>query len=261
MQSTLSFSKIMKPLIAAALLTTGSLNSTEAAAQPQTAKNIVLVHGAFADGSGWKAVYDILRAKGYQVSIVQNPLTSLNDDVNATNSVIDGLSGPVVLVGHSWGGAVITEAGINPKVASLVYIAAFAPDAGESAGQWVSAAPMAPEAGFTAPDPFGYVYFDPLKFHGGFAADLSKAQSDFMSRSQVPIKGQCFEDKVMHAAWKTKPSYGIVATQDKALNPDTERTMYKRANAKITELQGSHAVFISQPEAVAQVIIAAAEGK
>ncbi|BAV07293.1 Pimeloyl-ACP methyl ester carboxylesterase [Filimonas lacunae] len=225
----------------------------------KTAKNIVLVHGAFADGSGWKPVYDILTRKGYHVSIVQNPLTSLQADVDATNSVINQQDSNVVLVGHSWGGTVITEAGVNPKVSALVYIAAFMPDKGESAGKWVAAAPPAPEAGFTQPDSAGYVYFDPAKFQKGFAGDLPKAQSDFMNASQVPIKGQCFAEAVQNVAWKTKPSYGIVATEDKALSPVTERTMYQRAHAKTTEIKGSHVVFLSQPEAVAKVIIAAAE--
>lgn len=222
-------------------------------------KNIVLVHGAFADGSGWKAVYEILTKKGYHVSIVQNPLTSLKDDVAATNSVIDAQDGPVILVGHSWGGTVITEAGVNPKVVGLVYISAFVPDKGESAGKWVAAAPMAPEAGFTKPDQYGFVYFDPAKFHGGFAGDLSQAQSDFLCASQIPIIGKCFEEAVEQAAWKTKPSYGIVATDDKALSPATERAMYERANATITEIKASHLSFISHPDAVAKVIVAAAE--
>lgn len=239
------------------LLTSAQNNSTAKA----PVKNIVLVHGAFADGSGWKPVYDILTGKGYHVSIVQNPLTSLQDDVQAANSVINRQDGDVVLVGHSWGGTVITEAGVNPKVASLVYVAAFMPDEGENSGKWVAAAPAAPEAGFTAPDSAGYVYFEPSKFQKGFAGDLPRAQSDFLNASQVPIKGACFGEAVHHVAWKNKPSYGIVATEDKALNPGTERTMYQRAHAKITELKGSHLVFISQAEAVANVIIAAAENK
>ncbi|RYY37840.1 MAG: alpha/beta hydrolase [Sphingobacteriaceae bacterium] len=243
------------------LLIVGVLNlgSNVAKAQSQPVKNIVLVHGAFADGSGWKPVYDMLVKKGYHVSIVQNPLTSLKADVDATNSVINRQNGKVILVGHSWGGTVITEAGVNDKVAALIYIAAFMPDNGETTGQWVAAAPASPEAGFTAPDEFGYVYFDPIKFHGGFAGDLSKSQSSFMNASQIPIMGKCFEAPIEHVAWKTKPSYGIIATEDKALNPITERTMYERAKAKITEIKGSHVVFISQPEAVAEVIITAAK--
>lgn len=224
-------------------------------------KNIVLVHGAFADGSGWKAVYQILTRKGYHVSIVQNPLTSLKDDVDATQSIIDQQQGDVVLVGHSWGGTVITEAGVNPKVTALVYVAAFIPDKGETTGQWVSAAPMSAEAGFTAPDQFGFVYYDAAKFHGGFAGDLSKTEAQWMSATQVPINGKCFETPLAEAAWKTKPSFAIVATEDKSLSPQTEREMYKRAGAKITELKGSHVIFISQPEAVAKVIMEAADVK
>ena len=254
LQSGLKLVMITALLISAQLF--AGLKSAHAQNTP--VKNIVLVHGAFADGSGWKAVYDILTKKGYHVSIVQNPLTSLAADVAATNSVIDAQDGPVILVGHSWGGTVITEAGVHPKVVGLVYVAAFLPDKGENTVKWVSAAPAAPEAGFTKPDQYGFVYFEPAKFHGGFAGDLTQAQSDFMCASQVPIIGAAFGEPVSQAAWKTKPSYGIVPTEDKALNPDTEREMYKRANAKITEIKGSHVVFISQPEAVAKVIIAAA---
>ncbi|GAA4323788.1 alpha/beta hydrolase [Mucilaginibacter gynuensis] len=246
-------------MIAALLLTGllfGPVKTAEARQKP--IKNIVLVHGAFADGSGWRGVYDILIKKGYHVSIVQNPLTSLAADVNATNSVIENQKGPVVLVGHSWGGTVITQAGVNPKVAALVYVAAFAPDAGENTAKWVGAAPAAPEAGFTEPDKLGFVYFVLAKFHSGFAADVPKAQSDFMCASQAPIIGHCFAEPVSKVAWKTKPAYGIVATADKAINPGVERQMYKRAKAKITEIKGSHVVFISQPEAVARVIMAAA---
>lgn len=224
-------------------------------------KNIVLVHGAFADGSGWEAVYDILTKHHYHVSIVQNPLTSLQDDVNATNSVLDQLDGPAVLVGHSWGGVVITEAGVHPNVASLVYVAAFAPDKGESAGSLESEVPLTGDAGFTTPDKYGLVYFEPAKFHSGFAHDLSQEQSDFMCRSQAPIAGKCFEATVDNIAWKTKPSYGIVATEDKAISPVTERKMYARAGAKVTEIKGNHVIFISQPEAVAKVIMEAAQGK
>lgn len=224
-------------------------------------KNIVLVHGAFADGSGWKPVYDILSKKGYHVSIVQNPLTSLKNDVNATNSVINQQDGQVVLVGHSWGGTVITEAGNNPKVVALVYVAAFVPDHGENTIQWITAAPASPEAGFTKPDEFGFVYFEYAKFHKGFASDLTEKQSNFMRDSQIPIIGRSFEDMITKAAWKTKPVYAVLATDDKALSPVTQRNMYKRANAKITEVKASHVVFISNPEAVANTIIQAAEGK
>ncbi|HEY0611114.1 MAG TPA: alpha/beta hydrolase [Chitinophaga sp.] len=225
------------------------------------AKNIVFVHGAFADGSGYEKIYRILSKKGYHVSIVQNPLTSLEDDVDATKHILDKQDGPTILVGHSWGGTVITEAGVHPKVVGLVYIAAFQPDAGENTVQWATSLPAAPENGILSPDENGLVFFDKAKFHAGFAADLSKEEADFMYASQGPIAVKCFTAAVKEAAWKTKPSYGIVATNDKAINPDIERNMYKRAGAKITEIKGSHVVFISQPAAVADVIIAAAEGK
>lgn len=261
MKTQFNFSTTLNKAILAFLFIMTQFSINVSNAQTTPVKNIVLVHGAFADGSGWKSVYDILTKKGYHVTMVQNPLTSLQNDVNATNSVINAQDGKVVLVGHSWGGTVITEAGDNEKVAALVYVAAFVPDNGESAGKWVAAAAPAPEAGFTVPDQFGFVYFDPAKYHLGFAGDLPKAQADFMRDSQVPIIGKCFEEPVTHAAWKNKPSYGIVATNDKALNPETQRTMYKRAQAKVTELKGSHVIFISHPEAVANVIMAAANCK
>ena len=234
-------------------------NNTKSKKMP--AKNIVIVHGAFADGSGWKAVYDILKAHDYNVSIVQNPLTSLQDDVNATNSILDRQDGPTVLVGHSWGGMVITEAGIHPSVTSLVYVAAFAPAKGESAGYIESIVPLTEKAGFTKPDKYGLVYFEPAKFHSGFAHDVRPALSDFMCHSQAPIAGKCFDVKAENIAWKSKPSYGIVATEDEAISPVTERNMYNRAGASITELKGNHVIFMTRPKAVAKVIMEAAQGK
>jgi len=230
-------------------------------AQDKTIKNIVLVHGAFADGSGWQKVFDILVKKGYHVSVVQNPLSSLKDDVDATNRILDKQDGPVILVGHSWGGVVITEAGMHPKVAGLVYVAAYQPDKGENTLKWAASAPTKPEYGILPPDDKGYVYYDKAKFHGGFAGDLSQEESDFMFASQQPIFGGCFESAVTVAPWKTKPTYGIVATEDKSINPDIERNMYKRSNTRTTEIKGSHVVFISHPDAVAKIIIAASENK
>jgi pimeloyl-ACP methyl ester carboxylesterase len=254
-------SSLNKYLIAALILFSSLLiQSSLVAAQTPVVKNIVIVHGAFADGSGWKAVYTILTKKGYHVTIVQNPLTSLEDDVEATKRILDQQDGPVVLVGHSWGGVVITQAGIDPKVAALVYVAAFEPDKGETANQWAITQPKAPSMRLIA-DKKGVVFFDKTTFHAGFCADLSQATADFMNASQQPIVGQCFATPVTEAAWKDKPSYGIVATEDKAINPDIERNMYKRAHTKITEIKGSHAVFISNPEAVAQVIINASQKK
>jgi len=228
-------------------------------AQTAVVKNIVIVHGAFADGSGFKGVFDILKKKGFNVTVVQNPLTSFKDDVDATIRVLDKQEGPVILVGHSYAGSVITEAGMHPKVVALVYIAAFQPDKGETTGQLSSSLPAAPENGILPPDEKGEVYFDKAKFHKGFAADLSKGEADFMFASQVPISVGCFTAPVTQAAWKTKPSYGIVATEDKAINPDIERNMYKRSGAKITEIKACHVVFISQPMAVAKVIETAAK--
>lgn len=261
MNTKLMNDRLKNRLVAAAVLL-GSMFafSSNANAQTQPIKNIVIVHGAFADGSGFKAVYKILTKKGYNVTVVQNPLTSLKDDVDATNRILDKQDGPTVLVGHSYGGTIITEAGANSKVVSLVYIAAFAPDKGENTLKWVMSAPPAPENGILPPDDKGFVYYDKAKFHAGFAGDLSKDEADFMFASQGPTAAQCFGAPVADAAWKTKPSYGIVATEDKSIVPDVERAMYKRAGAKVTEIKGSHVIFISQPEAVAKVIIDAANG-
>jgi pimeloyl-ACP methyl ester carboxylesterase len=224
---------------------------------PARVKNVVLVHGAFADGSGYQALYEVLTKKGYQVSVVQNPLTSLEDDVAATNLLLDKQDGPTILVGHSYGGAVITEAGNHPKVAALVYIAAFQPDQGETVLQWAQSAPAAPENGTLPPDSNGIVYYDKTKFHAGFCADISKEKADFMYASQGAFHAKGFTTPISNPAWKVKPTYGIVATEDKSINPEIERKMYKRSNTKTTEIKGSHVVFMSQPEAVANVIIKA----
>ncbi len=215
------------------------------------------MHGAFADGSGWKPVADILRQDGYTVSVVQEPGTSLADDVAATNRILDRQSGPAVLVGHSYGGVVITEAGANAHVASLVYVAAFAPDEGEKLGPLLGS--IAPAANSIAPTADGYLLVDQAKFPADFAADLPAAEAQFMAISQVPINGSILGTPITAPAWKTKPSYGIVATQDRMINPDLERKMYKRAGAKVTEIVGSHAVFISKPNDVARVIEQAAK--
>ncbi|HKH61057.1 MAG TPA: alpha/beta hydrolase [Flavitalea sp.] len=220
---------------------------------------IVLVHGAFADGSGWKALYEVLTRKGYEVTVVQNPLSSLEDDVNATNVVLDNQDGPVILVGHSWGGAVITEAGNHPNVVALVYVAAFQPDQGESALQWLQTAPPAPENGVLPPDAKGIVYYDKEKYHAGFCADISKEEADFMYASQGAFYAKGFVTPISHAAWQDKPVYACVATEDKSIAPEIQRNMYKRSNTKVTEIKGSHVIFMSQPEAVAKVIVAAAE--
>ena len=242
----------------ASLFTAALLTISAGAQKPSAIKNIVIVHGAFADGSGWEGIFEILTKKGYNVTIVQNPLTSLEDDVAATNRILDKQDGPVVLVGHSWGGSVITQAGVHPKVASLVYVAAFAPDVNESTLDLIKTAPAAPENGILTADDKGFVYYDKQKFHAGFAADVSEKKAAFMYASQQPIVGSSFGTPLTQAAWKTKPSYAIVAIEDKSINPDIERFMYKRAGAKVTELHGSHVIFISKAEAVANVIEAAA---
>lgn len=242
-----------------AVLLFSFLTASTSNAQTPTVKNVVLVHGAFADGSGWKALYQSLTKKGYHVTIVQNPLSSLEDDVRATSVILDKQDGPTILVGHSWGGAVITEAGNHPNVVSLVYVAAFQPDNGESALQWIQSAPPAPENGVLSPDAKGIVYYDRAKYHAGFCADISKEEADFMYASQGAFYAKAFGTPITKASWKDKPAYGIVATDDKSIAPEIQRAMYKRSNATITEIKGSHVVFMSQPEAVAKVIVAASK--
>lgn len=223
-------------------------------------KNVVLVHGAFVDGSGWKSVYDILTRRGYNVTVAQIPLISLKDDNATVRRALDKLDGPAVLVGHSWGGTVITEASSHANVASLVYVTAFQPDKGETTDTWYSSQPGLPEAGILPPDSNGFVYYDLDKFHAGFAADLNHDQAEFMAHSQKPILGSSFTDVVTAADWHTKPTFGIVPTADKSINPVILRNMYKRSGTKITEIKGaSHAIFISHPQEVAEVIIAASK--
>ncbi|RBL90092.1 alpha/beta hydrolase [Chitinophaga flava] len=236
-----------------------TLAGTTTATTAQTVKNVVLVHGAFADGSGYKGVYEALTKQGFHVTVVQNPLTSLEDDVTATKLALDAQDGPAILAGHSWGGVVITQAGNHPKVAGLVYIAAFQPDNNESAIQWFQTAKPAPENGVLPPDEKGIVYYDKTKFHAGFCADLSKEEAAFMYASQGAFYGKCFATPVTAAAWRNKPTYGIIATEDKSINPDIQRNMYKRSNTKVTEIKGSHAVYVSQPQKVAAVIMQAAK--
>ena len=224
-------------------------------------KNVVLVHGAFADGSGWQKVYTMLKQKGYNVAIVQNPLTGLDADVAATKRVIAMMDGPVVLVAHSWGGVVITEAGNDPKVERLVYVAAFAPDAGEPVGAILKNAPADAPQLPAAPSADGFVFFDKAKFAAGFCADVDPKTAQFMADSQIPIIGSTFEATVTTPAWKTKPSWYVIPDRDLVIPPVLERSMAKRANATVTEVKGSHAISVSQPKVVADVIEAAARGK
>ncbi len=245
-----------KPIITAAAAA-ALLSVAVAQTRAEPVRNVVLVHGAFADGSGWRRVADILGKDGYTVSIVQEPGTSLADDVAAANRILDRQSGAAVLVGHSYGGVIITEAGNNAHVASLVYVAAFAPDEGEKTGPLLSS--IAPAANSIAPTADGYLLVDPAKFPADFAADLPAAEARFMAISQLPINSAILGTPITAPAWKTKPSWGIVATRDRMINPELERSMYKRAGAKVTEIEGSHAVFISRPNDVARVIERAAK--
>ena len=222
----------------------------------QPIKNVVLVHGAFADGSGWEDVANILKKDGYTVAVVQHPETSYADDVKFTKALIDRQSGPVVLVGHSYGGAVITEAGNHPKVAALVYIAAFALDTGESCAAIEQALPPA-TTGIKATDD-GYFYIDPAVFHADFAADLPEAKAAFMAESQVLFSADSFTHKVTSPAWKSKPTWYMVATADRTINPDQERMMAKRAKAKTIEVDSSHVAYMSHPKETAKLIEEAA---
>jgi len=222
----------------------------------QPVKNVVLVHGAFADGSGWEAVAKILEKDGYTVSVAQPPETSYAEDVKYTKAAIDAMDGPVVLVGHSYGGSIITEAGNDPKVSALVYIAAFALDDGESCASIEQALPQASKA-FKA-DSNGNWWIEPEHFAADFAADVPQAVSHFMAQSQVPISTDSFTHKVTTPAWKTKPSWYMVATADRSINPDQERMMAKRANAKTVELNASHVAYMSHPKETAKLIEQAA---
>jgi pimeloyl-ACP methyl ester carboxylesterase len=221
--------------------------------------SVVLVHGAFADGSSWNKVIPILEAEGFAVTAVQNPLKSLADDVATTKRVIEDQEGDVVLVGHSYGGAVIAEAAANnPKVKALVYVAAFAPDAGETLGGLGEKYPATPLATALAPDSAGFLHIDRSKFHEVFAHDLSEDEAALLAATQKPVAAAIFGEAAKAAAWKTIPSWYVVSTQDKAINPDLERFMAKRMNAQTTEINASHVGFISQPKAVAKIIKTAA---
>ena len=221
--------------------------------------NIVLVHGGFVDGSGWEGVYQILKKDGYKVSIVQNPTISLEDDVAVTKRVLAAQDGPAILVGHSYGGAVITEAGNHPKVAGLVYITAFALDKGESVAALIKdpqpGAPVPP----ILPPQDGYLFLDRAKFPASFAADVEAEKAAFMADSQVPWGLEALSGKISEPAWKTKPSWYLIATDDKMIPPDAQRFMSKRAGSTVAEAKGSHAIYVSQPKAVAALVEQAAK--
>jgi len=234
----------------------GSLGAQSPAVKP----TIVLVHGAFADGSSWSKVIPILQKDGYTVIAVQNPLTSLDADVETTKRAVAMQKGPVVLVGHSYGGAVITQAAAgNSNVKALVYIAAFAPEVGEPIGALGEQYPTQLGAALR-PDASGFLYIDPEKFHEVFAADVPVADTKVAAATQKPIIGSVFGATVQDAAWKTIPSWYIVSQDDKAINPDAERFYAKRMNAKVTEIKASHVAFLSHPAEVARVIEQAAAG-
>jgi pimeloyl-ACP methyl ester carboxylesterase len=223
-------------------------------------KNVVLVHGGFVDGSGWQGVYDTLKKDGYAVSIVQNPTISLADDVAVTKRVLAAQNGPAILVGHSYGGVVITEAGNDPKVAGLVYIAAFAPDKGESVSALIKNPPPGAPVPPILPPQDGFLFLDRAKFRASFAADVSPETAAFMADSQVPWGLDALNGAVTEPAWRSKPSWYLVSTDDKMIPPDAQRAMSKRAGATVVEVKGSHSVYVSQPKAVAALIAKAANG-
>ncbi len=217
-------------------------------------------HGAFIDGSGWQDVYDTLKKDGYAVSIVQNPTISLADDVAVTKRTLAAQNGPVILVGHSYGGVVITEAGGDPKVAGLVYVAAFVPDKGESVAALIKNPPPGTPVPPILPPQDGYLVLDRTKFRASFAADVSPEAASFMADSQVPWGLEALSAAVTEPAWKTKPSWYLVSTEDKMIPPDAQRAMSKRAGSTVVEVKASHAVYVSQPQAVADLIAKAANG-
>ena len=223
-------------------------------------KNVVLVHGGFVDGSGWEGVYKALKKDGYTVAIVQNPTTTLADDVAVTRRTIAAQDGPVILVGHSYGGAVITEAGNDPKVVGLVYVAAFAPDKGESVSTLIKDPPPGAPVPPILPPQDGYLFLDKAKFAASFAGDVTADAAAFMADSQVPWGVEALSGTISEAAWKAKPSWYLVSTEDRMIPPDAQRAMSKRAGSTVVEVKGSHAVYVSQPRAVASIIENAAKG-
>ena len=227
----------------------------------ESAVSVVLVHGGFVDGSGWQDVYRILKEDGFDVTIVQNPTTSLAADVAATKLALSTQKSPVILVGHSYGGVVITEAGNDPKVKALVYVAAFAPDKGESVNALIKDPPPGAPVPPILPPQDGFLFLDKAKFAASFAADVDDEKAEFMADSQVPWGLEALNGAVTEPAWKNKPSWYLVATDDRMIPPPAQRAMSKRAGSTVVEVKGSHAIYVSNPEAVADLIGAASKGK
>jgi pimeloyl-ACP methyl ester carboxylesterase len=223
-------------------------------------KNVVLVHGGFVDGSGWLGVHKLLKERGYSVTVVQNPTLTLADDVATTKRALAAQNGPAILVGHSYGGVVITEAGTHPNVAGLVYIAAFAPDKGESVNTLIANPPPGAPVPPILPPQDGFLFLDKTKFRASFAADVDEATASFMADSQVPWGVEALNGAVNTPAWRSKPSWYLVSTEDKMIPPDAQRFMSKRAGATVTEAKGSHSIYVSQPQAVLSIIEKAAQG-
>jgi pimeloyl-ACP methyl ester carboxylesterase len=217
-------------------------------------RNVVLVHGGFVDGSGWRGVYDLLKADGFNVSIVQNQTLSLESDVETTRNVLDLQDGPAILVGHSYGGAVITEAGSHEKVAGLVYVAAFAPDAGESVNALIAGFPQDGPQPPILPPVDGFLFLDRGKFAASFAADLPADDAAFMADSQVPWGVEALNGAITEPAWRSKPSWYLVATDDRMIPPPAQRTMSERVGATVVEEPGSHSIYVSQPQATAELL-------
>lgn len=247
--------KLIALMAAGAMALAGSASAATTAA-PATIKNVVIVPDAFVDGSGWRVVHDILIHKGYHVQVVQERFVSLDDDVAITNEIVRQQDGPTLLVGHGYGGAVISIAGSRSKVQGLVYVGAVQPDVGETMTQLLGS--VQEPSDDLRPSRDGRIFFAPAKFGEDYAGDLSTNRTSFMAASQVPASVASFGGLSLVAAWHTKPSYGVVATDDRFISPDLQRSMYARAGSKVTEIKASHAVYISQPEAVAAVIEQAA---
>lgn len=256
-----SFQRVLwRTLPAIALIFAGGAIARAQATNSEPVKNIVFVHGAFVDGSGWGGVYQILKEKGYNITVVQNPTITLEDDVAVTKRAIDAQDGPVILVGHSYGGVVIGSAGDDPKVVRLVYIAAFAADTGESVLSLLKQAPADFPPPPILPPQDGFLFLDRDKFAAAFAGDVKPAIADFMAHSQVPLGLAAASAGATAAAWKTKPSWYLLTTEDHMIAPELQHFLSRRAGSTVTEIEGSHAIFISHPDAVATIIEQAAAG-